>query len=144
MSDRPQIRTLGELRATGHVHRPLREEIRENLLALLAAGEDPWPGLHGFGRTVLPQLERALIAGHDVVLLGERGQGKTRLLRTLVGLLDEWSPAVAGSELNEDPLHPVTDATRRRIAEEGDALPITWRHRDTRRSWPPPTRRSPT
>ena len=132
MSDRPQIRTLGELRATGHVHRPLREEIRENLLALLAAGEDPWPGLHGFGRTVLPQLERALIAGHDVVLLGERGQGKTRLLRTLVGLLDEWSPAVAGSELNEDPLHPVTDATRRRIAEEGDALPITWRHRDER------------
>ena len=132
MSERPTISTLGELRASGHVHQHLRDEIRDNLLARLAAGEDPWPGLHGFGRTVLPQLERALIAGHDVVLLGERGQGKTRLLRTLVGLLDEWSPAVPGSELNEHPFDPVTDATRRRIAAEGDALPITWRHRDDR------------
>ena len=132
MNERPQIGTLGEWKASGYVHRPLRQEIRDNLLARLAAGTDPWPGLHGFGRTVLPQLERALIAGHDVVLLGERGQGKTRLLRTLVGLLDEWSPSVAGSELNEDPLHPVTDATRRRIEAEGDALPITWRHRDER------------
>ena len=132
MSERPTIGTLGELRASGHVHRHLRDEIRANLLSKLAAGEDPWPGLHGFGRTVLPQLERALIAGHDVVLLGERGQGKTRLLRTLVGLLDEWSPAVHGSELNEHPFDPVTDVTRRRIEDEGDALPIVWRHRDER------------
>ena len=82
--------TLGELRASGHEQKHLRAEIRDNLLAKLRAGEDPWPGLHGFEDTVIPQLERALIAGHDVVLLGERGQGKTRLLRSLAGMLDEW------------------------------------------------------
>ncbi|HET8765698.1 MAG TPA: hypothetical protein VFM86_00080, partial [Pedococcus sp.] len=88
----PTARTVGELRASGHQHKPLRQEVRDNLLAKLAAGVDPWPGLHGFESTVIPQLERALLAGHDVVLLGERGQGKTRLLRTMVGLLDEWTP----------------------------------------------------
>ena len=77
MSQAPGIQTLGELRASGHVAKHLRQEIRDNLLAALAAGRDPWPGLHGFSATVIPQLERALIAGHDVVLLGERGQGKT-------------------------------------------------------------------
>ena len=91
MSEPPEIGTVGELRRSAHEHKTVRQEIRDNLLAMLAAGTDPWPGLHGFGRTVLPQLERALLAGHDVVLLGERGQGKTRLLRTLVGLLDEWT-----------------------------------------------------
>src|SRR6478735_8580330 len=90
MSERPAPTTVGELRASGHVARSVRAEIRDNLLAALAAGDDPWPGLHGFGGSVIPQLERALLAGHDVVLLGERGQGKTRLLRSLVGLLDEW------------------------------------------------------
>jgi magnesium chelatase subunit I len=129
---RPTAATLGELRASGHVHKPLRTEIRDNLLAALAEGRDPWPGLHGFEDTVVPQLERALIAGHDIVLLGERGQGKTRILRTLVGLLDEWRPVVAGSELGEHPYEPVTDATRRLVEERGDDLPIEWRHRDTR------------
>ncbi|MFE7628853.1 magnesium chelatase [Kocuria sp. NPDC057446] len=131
-TDHPDIRTLGELRAAGVTHRTLREEIRENLLRTLAEGGDPWPGLHGLGRTVLPQLERALLAGHDVVLLGERGQGKTRLLRTLAGLLDEWSPAIEGSELNEHPLEPLTEASRRRILLEGDELPVVWRHRSER------------
>ncbi|MBA2324104.1 MAG: sigma 54-interacting transcriptional regulator [Pseudonocardiales bacterium] len=110
----------------------LREEIRRNLLAKLAAGHDPWPGLHGFESTVLPQLERALIAGHDVVLLGARGQGKTRLLRSLAALLDEWSPVIEGSELGEHPQAPITPASRRRAAELGDDLPVTWRHRDER------------
>ena len=96
MTDRPTISTVGELRASGHEQKHLRQEIRDNLLAALAEGRNPWPGLHGFDRTVLPQLERALIAGHDVVLLGERGQGKTRLLRPLEGLLDEWTPVIAG------------------------------------------------
>ncbi len=132
VSDRPDITTLGALRASAHVHRPLRDELRGNLLAALAAGENPWPGLHGFERTVVPQVERALLAGHDIVLLGERGQGKTRLLRTLVSLLDEWSPAVEGSELNEHPFEPLTEATRARIEAEGDDLPITWRHRSER------------
>ena len=86
-SNLPQ--TLGELRAAGHRERGVKEELRENLLTALADGEDVWPGIFGFEDTVLPQLERALIAGHDFVLLGERGQGKTRLLRSLVNLLDE-------------------------------------------------------
>ena len=128
----PTISTLGELRASGHVQQHLRAELRANLLARLAAGEDPWPGLHGFGSTVIPQLERALIAGHDVVLLGERGQGKTRLLRTLVGLLDEWTPVIAGSDLGEHPYEPVSPESRRRAAELGDDLPVAWQHRDER------------
>ncbi|KAB7741427.1 magnesium chelatase [Nostocoides sp. F2B08] len=132
MSEAPTIRTLGELRASGHESKPLRQEIRDNLVRLLAAGQDPWPGLHGFGSTVIPQLERALLAGHDVVLLGERGQGKTRLLRSLVGLLDEWSPEIDGSELGEHPYEPIASESQRRAARDGDSLPVTWRHRSER------------
>ena len=110
----------------------MKAEIRDNLLDALRAGRDPWPGIVGFESTVLPQLERALIAGHDVVLLGERGQGKTRLLRSLVGLLDEWTPVVEGSEIGEHPYAPITPAARRRAAELGDDLPVAWRHRDER------------
>jgi len=131
-STAPSIDTLGALRASGHVAKTLRSEIRDNLLAALRDGRDPWPGLHGFEDTVVPQLERALIAGHDIVLLGERGQGKTRLLRTLVGLLDEWTPVIAGSELGEHPYEPVTHVSQRRAAELGDDLPVEWRHRDER------------
>jgi magnesium chelatase subunit I len=124
--------TVGELRASGHRQRGVKQEIRDNLLAALRSGRDPWPGIVGFADTVLPQLERALLAGHDVVLLGERGQGKTRLLRSLVALLDEWTPEIAGSELGEHPYDPITPASRRRAAELGDDLPVTWRHRDER------------
>jgi magnesium chelatase subunit I len=129
---RPTLKTVGELRASGHVQESLREEIRRNLLDALREGRDPWPGLHGFEATVIPQLERALIAGHDIVLLGERGQGKTRLLRTMVGLLDEWSPVIDGSELGEHPYEPIIHASIRRAAELGDDLPIAWRGRDER------------
>ena len=128
----PQISTVGELRASGHVQRTLREEIRANLLAALREGRDPWPGLHGFEDTVIPQVERALIAGHDIVLLGERGQGKTRLLRTLVGLLDEWTPVISGSELGEHPYEPITVQSRQAAASYGDDLRVSWRHRDER------------
>lgn len=131
-SPRPADTTLGALRASGHVARTLRDEIRENLLAMLRAGQNPFPGLHGLDDTVVPEVERALLAGHDVVLLGERGQGKTRLLRSLPGLLDEWTPVIAGSELGEHPYEPITAASRRRAAELGDDLPVTWRHRDER------------
>ncbi|HET8640959.1 MAG TPA: ATP-binding protein [Pseudonocardiaceae bacterium] len=125
-------RTVGELRASGHELRGVKAEIAENLLAALSGGQNPWPGIVGFDRTVLPQLERALLARHDVVLLGERGQGKTRLLRSLERLLDEWTPVIAGAELGEHPYAPVTPASRRRAAELGDELPVAWRHRSER------------
>ncbi|MHB1491824.1 MAG: MoxR family ATPase, partial [Cellulomonas sp.] len=128
----PTATTVGELRALGHVRKTVRDEIRDNLLAALHEGRNPWPGMHGFGSTVIPQLERALIAGHDVVLLGERGQGKSRLLRTLAGLLDEWTPVIAEAELGEHPYDPITTTSRRRAAELGDELPVAWRHRDER------------
>ncbi|MGI9002843.1 MAG: ATP-binding protein, partial [Pseudonocardia sp.] len=125
-------RTLGALRASGHELRGVKDEIRHNLITALREGRDPWPGIVGFSATVVPQLERALIAGHDVVLLGERGQGKTRLLRCLVNQLDEWTPVIEGAELGEHPYAPITPAARRRAAELGDDLPVTWRHRDER------------
>jgi magnesium chelatase subunit I len=128
----PSFTTVGELRDSGHVQKPLRVEIRDNLLAKLRAGDNPWPGLHGFESTVIPQLERALIAGHDVVFLGERGQGKTRIMRTIAGLLDEWTPVIEGAELGEHPYDPITHESRRRALELGDRLPVAWRHRDER------------
>ncbi|WP_051092695.1 magnesium chelatase [Jongsikchunia kroppenstedtii] len=130
----PTEKTVAQLRASGHVQRDVRDEIRNNLLTKLRDGDDPWPGIVGFEDTVLPQVERALIAGHDLVMLGERGQGKTRLLRTMVGLLDEWTPVIAGTELNEHPYEPITPAAKRLAAELGDDLPIEWRHRDERYS----------
>jgi magnesium chelatase subunit I len=132
VTDAPDIRTLGALRASGHVHRGVKAEIRSNLIARLAAGLPTLPGIVGFDDTVVPEVERALLAGHDIVLLGERGQGKTRLIRTLVGLLDEWTPVIAGSELNEHPYQPITVASRRRAAELGDELGVAWLHRSDR------------
>ncbi|MCZ2804126.1 magnesium chelatase [Modestobacter sp. VKM Ac-2983] len=128
----PAPTTLGELRASGATPRPVKAEIRQNLLARLAAGEPTLPGIVGFEDTVVPEVERALIAGHDLVLLGERGQGKTRLIRTLVGLLDEWTPVLVGSELNEHPLQPISVWGHRQVAEHGDATPVGWLHRSER------------
>ncbi|HEV2452561.1 MAG TPA: sigma 54-interacting transcriptional regulator, partial [Streptosporangiaceae bacterium] len=124
----PAAITAGELRASGHVHRSVKEEIRQNLLARLRGGQDRFPGIVGFGQTVLPHLERALLAGHDVILLGERGQGKTRLIRTIAGLLDEWTPVVAGCEINDHPYAPACGRCRRLAAEQGEELPVAWRH----------------
>ena len=124
--------TLGELRAAGHRHRTVKQELRDNLLARMRSGAERFPGIVGYDDTVLPEVERALLAGHDMVLLGERGQGKTRLIRSLVGLLDEWTPVIAGSVLNEHPLHPITPASRALAAEVGDDLPVGWLHRSMR------------
>src|ERR1700743_3066233 len=124
----PAAATLGELRADGHVYRSVKEEIRQNLLTRMRAGQDRFPGIIGFASTVLPHLERSLLAGHDVILLGERGQGKTRLIRTLAGLLDEWAPAVAGCEINDHPYVPVCARCRRLSEELGEDLPIVWRN----------------
>jgi magnesium chelatase subunit I len=128
----PTARTLGELRETGHVFRPIKAELRANLLARLAAGEPRFAGIVGFDDTVLPQLERALLAGHDMVLLGERGQGKTRLARTLVSLLDPWTPYITGSELREHPYAPISVHSHRLVTELGDELPISWAAADER------------
>jgi magnesium chelatase subunit I len=128
----PAHTTLGELRATGHEHKTVKAEIRDNLLARLAAGEPPFPGILGFDDTVLPEVERALLAGHDLVLLGERGQGKTRLIRTISGLLDEWTPVVAGCEINDHPYAPVCVRCERLVAELEDNTPVAWKRRDER------------
>ncbi|MBV9870839.1 MAG: sigma 54-interacting transcriptional regulator [Frankiaceae bacterium] len=124
--------TLKELRDSGHVQKTIKSELRDNLLARMRSGEDRFPGIIGFDDTVLPQMERAILAGHDVVLLGERGQGKTRLIRTLVQLLDEWTPTVAGCEINDHPYDPVCTRCRLLVEEQGDSAPVAWKHRDDR------------
>jgi magnesium chelatase subunit I len=130
MSDRPT--TLGALRASGWESRPVKEEVRRNAIERIKAGEALFPNVLGYEDTVLPQLENALLAGHDVIFLGERGQAKTRMIRSLTGLLDEWMPIVAGSEINDDPYHPVSKHARDLVAELGDDAPIDWVHRDDR------------
>jgi magnesium chelatase subunit I len=127
-----QPATRGELRASGYASRRTKAELRDNLVQRLRAGSNAFPGIVGFDETVLPELESAILAGHDLVLLGERGQGKTRLMRTVAGLLDEWSPKVARCEIHDDPYAPVCLRCRSLAAEMGDELPIEWRHRDER------------
>jgi magnesium chelatase subunit I len=124
--------TLGDLKASGWRSRSVKEEVREHARARIAAGEPVVEGVVGYEDTVLPQLENALLAGHDVIFLGERGQAKTRMIRSLVGLLDEWMPIVAGSEINDDPYRPVSHHARMLVAERGDDTPIEWVHRDRR------------
>lgn len=125
-------RTIGELRRTGWQSRPVAEEIRQNTLRRLAAGEPLVDGVRGYEDTVIPQLANAILAGHDMVLLGERGQAKTRIIRSLVGLLDEYMPIIAGSEINDDPFAPVSAFAIDAVSEHGDGTPIEWVHRDTR------------
>ena len=112
--------TLGELRESGWVSRPVKQEIRENAIARIAAGEPVVDGVIGYEETVLPQLENALLAAHDVIFPGERGQAKTRIIRALVNLMDEWIPVIAGSEINDDPYHPVSQHGRVLVAERAD------------------------
>jgi len=128
--DRPS--TIGALRASGWVSRPIKQEIREHAIHKVASGEPLFEGVSGYEETVMPQLENALLAGHDVIFLGERGQAKTRMIRSLTGLLDEWMPIVAGSEINDDPYHPVSRHAVDLVAELGDDTPIDWVHRDRR------------
>jgi magnesium chelatase subunit I len=128
----PSPATLGQLRASGYAPRTVKTELQSNVLARLRSGQTAFPGIVGFDDTVLPELEAALLAGHDLVLLGERGQGKTRVMRTVAGLLDEWIPEVAGCEIHDEPTAPVCVRCRALAAEAGDDLPIGWRHRDDR------------
>ena len=124
--------TVGDLRAAGFRYRTVKQELRENLLERLRSGAPRFPGIVGFDDSVLPEVERAILAGHDMVLLGERGQGKTRLIRAMVGLLDEWTPVLPGSELNEHPLHPITPAAVAEAERLADDRQVGWLHRTRR------------
>lgn len=124
--------TLGALKESGWTSRTVHQELRANLIERLKAGKHSIPGIVGYDETVLPQIQNAILSGHSFILLGLRGQAKTRIARSLTSLMDEWIPAIDGSELNEDPLRPVTVPSMRRAEEMGDELPIRWIHRDER------------
>jgi magnesium chelatase subunit I len=130
MTSRPA--TLGQLRESGWQSVPVKEEVRRNAAGRVAAGQPLVSGVLGYEDTVLPQLENALLAGHDIIFLGERGQAKTRMIRALTDLLDEWLPVVAGSEILDDPYHPVSRHAKDLIAEKGEDTPIEWVHRHDR------------
>jgi len=128
----PSARTLGELRKSGYVFRSLREEIQASLRQHLREATPLFPGIQGYTESVIPAVENALLSGHDMIFLGERGQAKTRLIRSLLALLDEWVPVVAGSEIHDDPMAPVSSFAREQLREKGDATEISWLHRDDR------------
>src|SRR4249920_3390951 len=130
MSSRPA--TLGQLRESGWESIPVKEEVRRNAVRKIAAGEPVFEHVLGYENTVFPQLENALLAGHDIIFLGERGQAKTRMIRSLTELLDEWMPIIAGSEINDDPYNPISHHARVLVAERGNEAPIEWVHRDRR------------
>jgi magnesium chelatase subunit I len=125
-------RTIGELKQARYEVLPVREEMRRNLLGKLARGERILPGIVGYEETVVPEIENAVLAGHHMVFLGERGQAKTRIMRGLLALLDARVPAIAGCEINDDPYAPICMPCRRRVGAEGDAVPIAWIERDRR------------
>ncbi|HNP53802.1 MAG TPA: magnesium chelatase, partial [Ferruginibacter sp.] len=108
MNNKPSIHTLGELKQQGYHYRSIKTEIRENLIRKLQQKENPFPGILGYDDSVIPDTERALLSRHNILLLGLRGQAKTRMARQMLSLLDEWIPVVAGSEINDDPLHPIS------------------------------------
>jgi magnesium chelatase subunit I len=126
------IHTLGELRATDYRITSVKDEMRRNLLAAIARGETLFPGIHGYERTVIPAIQNAILSRHDIILLGLRGQAKTRILRSLTNFLDERVPIIAGCEINDSPLAPTCKRCRRLAAEQGDDLPIAWLTRDER------------
>jgi magnesium chelatase subunit I len=127
-----QPKTLGELKKSGWKSRPVKEEMRQNLLKRLAAGDDLFPGIVGFEKTVVPQLTNAILSRHHFILLGLRGQAKSRIIRQLYNLLDEYQPFIAGTYLNEDPYNPISPKARKMIVEMGDKTPIAWRTREER------------
>jgi magnesium chelatase subunit I len=124
--------TIGELRASGYRSRSVKQELRDNLIARIHSGEDLFPGIVGYEETVIPQIENAILSEQDIVLLGERGQAKTRIARSLINLLDPQLPVIAGCEINDDPFNPICKACQLLVAETGDATPIVWLERDRR------------
>ncbi len=128
----PTIRTLGELKRSGYISRSIKEELRQNLIQRLKKGEPVFSGILGYDDTVIPDVERAILSKHNMILLGLRGQAKTRMARLMVELLDEWMPVVEGSELNDDPLQPLSRFARDIVQEHGDQTPVAWVHRSER------------
>jgi magnesium chelatase subunit I len=124
--------TFGALKASGYQSKSIKTELRDNLIAALQSGKETFPGMHGYEQTVIPQLERAILSKHNINLLGLRGQGKTRIARLMVNLLDEYIPYVSGSEMNDDPFHPISRYAKDLLAEKGDDTPISWLHRSER------------
>ena len=130
--DYTKVNTLGELKQAGYQSRSIKDELRENLVAKIRKKEDAFYGIWGYENTVIPELERAILSRHNINLLGLRGQAKTRLARLMINLLDEWMPIVAGSEIHDDPFHPISRMAKELIAENGDNTPIAWVHRNDR------------
>jgi len=127
-----KIKTLGELKKSGYKSKSIKDELRNNLIEKMKNHETTFEGVHGFEKTVIPELQRAILSRHNINLLGLRGQAKTRLARKMTELLDEYIPVVAGSEINDDPMNPISRYSQELIAEKGDKTPITWMHRDER------------
>ena len=127
-----EIKTLGALKKSGYQPISIKEELRKNLIQALRVKRDVFKGIIGYDDTVIPDIERAILSKHNVLLLGLRGQAKTRIARMMIGLLDEYIPIVAGSEINDDPLHPISRYAKDLIAEKGDDTPVDWVHRETR------------
>ena len=132
MKQIPQIQTLGELKSSGYQPRTLKEEMRDNLIQAIKEGRKVFKGIWGFDETVIPDLERAILSKHHVLLLGLRGQAKTRLARLLTELLDEWVPYIQGTELQDDPMAPISTQAHDLLRQHGDHTPIGWLHRDQR------------
>ena len=130
--DHTTIKTLGQLKRAGYKSKSIKEELRENLIRRLRNKETVFEGIWGYEETVIPDLERAILAGHDINLLGLRGQAKTRLARLMVNLLDDYIPVIDGSELNDDPLRPISRFAKDKIKDLNDDTPISWLHKDDR------------
>src|SRR5271155_3199146 len=127
-----KLQTLGDLKRAGYRTKPVRIEMRDNLLGRLRNKEKVLPGIVGYDDTVLPEIENGILAGHHIILLGERGQAKSRIIRSLASLLDEFVPTIKGCEINDDPFSPICKFCRRQIAEHGDHTEIVWIGRDHR------------
>jgi magnesium chelatase subunit I len=132
MSKQSKAQTIGELKASGYQPVSLREEMRHNLIAMIKEKKPIFPGIIGYDDTVIPQIENAIISGQDMIFLGERGQAKSRIMRSLVNLLDEEIPVIKGCEINDNPFAPICKSCRDTVAKHGDATEITWLPRQER------------
>lgn len=133
-SQTPDIQTLGALRASGYTSRSVKEEVRQNLIRSISQKEQPFQTVIGFEDTVVPDVERALLSRHNILFLGLRGQAKTRMAREMTRLMDEWIPAIDGSEINDDPMNPISSWGKKMVEEKGDQTPVRWIHRTERYS----------